>query len=95
MKVNQLSATWNASLNELVRFDRNFVEISNAAVLEFLNAAGEWQKDVILHKLSLGKDEATKAKLSVLVDKCSSLTGDDVCQKSYKTHNCYWGNIKH
>lgn len=59
-----------------------------------MNEEGVMQKEVMLAKLGFEKDEETKAKLSALIEKCTALTGDDICATSFKAHNCYWSEIK-
>jgi hypothetical protein len=59
-----------------------------------MNEDGEIQKDVMLAKLGLDKDDETKAKLSNLIDTCTALKGETVCNTAYKVHNCYWGHLK-
>lgn len=54
---------------------------------------GVMQKDVMLAKLGFEKDEETKEKLSQLIEKCTALTGDTICNTAFKVHNCYWSHI--
>lgn len=56
----------------------------------FMDEAGVLQKDVMIEKVGLGKDEETKAKLSALIEKCALLEGKDSCEKAFNVHNCYW-----
>jgi hypothetical protein len=78
----------------------SFVSISSTVLIEFpfflpgfMNEEGVMQKDVMFAKLGFEKDEETKAKLSELIEKCTALTGESVCNTAYKVHNCYWSNI--
>lgn len=58
-----------------------------------MDEAGVMQKAVMFAKLGLGKDEETKAKLLKLIEKCTALSGDNVCHTAFKVHNCYWTHI--
>ena len=59
----------------------------------FMNDEGVMQKDVMFAKLGFEKDEETKVKLSKLIEKCTPLVGDNICNTAYKVHNCYWSHI--
>ena len=59
----------------------------------FMDEAGEFQKDVMLLKLGLDKDEETKTKLASLIEKCAKSEGVTTCEKAFNIHNCYWGHI--
>lgn len=59
----------------------------------FMNEEGVMQKDVMLAKLGLEKDDETKLKLSNLIEKCTALSGDSICNTAFKVHNCYWSHI--
>lgn len=58
----------------------------------FMDEAGVLQKDVMIAKLGLDKDEETKAKLSQLIEKCAVLDGANSCEKAFNVHNCYWAH---
>ena len=66
-------------------FTRCFMQRSG-----FMDEAGVFQKDVMIEKLGLGKDEETQTKLAALVTKCLALEGANTCETAFKVHNCYW-----
>jgi PBP/GOBP family len=57
-----------------------------------MSEEGVMQKDVMFAKLGFEKDEETKVKLSEIIEKCTALTGDSVCNTAYKVHNCYFSS---
>jgi PBP/GOBP family len=60
---------------------------------DFLNENGEIQKEVMFAKIGHGQDDEFKAKLSKLIEKCTSLKGENLCSTAFKIHNCYYSHL--
>lgn len=58
----------------------------------FMNEAGQFQRDVIINKLSTKNQGANNEKLSQLVDKCLQETGANECDLAYNVFVCYKTN---
>nr|QGW50677.1 odorant-binding protein 13 [Propsilocerus akamusi] len=59
----------------------------------FMDEEGNLKKEVMLEKLAKHKDEAITEKITKIIDECTLLEGDTICNKSFKIHNCYWSKV--
>jgi hypothetical protein len=58
-----------------------------------MDEEGNLKRDVILEKLGKHKDEDINEKISKIIDECTALDGNTICNKSFKIHNCYWSKV--
>lgn len=70
-----------------------FKHSSSLKTTEFMDEEGVMQKSVMFAKLGFEKDEETKGKLLQLIEKCTALKGENLCNTAYQVHNCYWSHI--
>lgn len=61
--------------------------------LGFMDDDGIMNKQKMLQVIGVDKDDETKAKLSNLIKKCTTLSGDSICSTAFKVHNCYYKHV--
>ncbi|XP_070502496.1 general odorant-binding protein 56d-like [Chironomus tepperi] len=63
----------------------------------FIDATGNFQRDVIFNKLSIAlggtEDAEVVTNLNELIDTCTKLTGSGECGTAFEVQNCYWRKI--